>query len=117
MLAVKWKLSLTVKTLLPTQLQAHLQTIQIIRPMERHPRAAGLQAQLVPGLHPVQVLNQEALSLSAVCRNLASSLPDVNEIQTMMIARHRKEDSLNPIISRLSATPTLITTTRSMQQS
>ena len=85
--------------------------------MERHPRAAGLQAQLVPGLHPVQVLNQEALSLPAACRNPASSLPDDNEIPTMTIARHRKEDSLNPIISQLSATLTLITTTRSMQQS
>ncbi len=114
---MKWKLSLTVKTLLPTKLQAHLQTIQIIRPMERHPRAAGHQAPLVPGLHQVQVINQEVLSLPAACRNPASRLSDDNEIQTMTIARHRKEDNMKLILSRLSATLTLITTIRSMQQS
>ena len=97
-------------------MQGNLQTIQIIRPMERHPRAAGLQAPLVPDLHLVLDLDQEVLSLPAACHNLASSQPDGKEILTMTIARHRKEDSLNTIINRLSTTLTLITIMPSMRQ-
>ena len=61
-------------------------------------------------------LDQEVLSLPAACHNLASSQPDGKEILTMTIARHRKEDSLNTIINRLSTTLTLITIMPSMRQ-